>query len=112
MKTQKWLNRAKTSFLVFVFCAFLSMLAFFLHSRTWNEFFLGIGLFSLVGWVINPFPLFFSIIGIFHYLRERRDEQMRSSIGKRWILFPAIILGSVMVYMSGCCLTVVLTGGV
>ena len=112
MKTLKYLKRAKTCFVVFVFCGFLSSLAFFLHSRTWNDLFLGVGLFSMAGWFVNPFPMIFSIVGIGHYLPERRDVQMRSTIGKRWMLFPAIIFGSVLVFMSVCCLTVVLTGGV
>ena len=112
MKTLKWLKWTKISFAVFVFCAFLSYLSAFLHIRTWNDLFLGIALVSVAGWMLNPFPVIFSIIGIGHYLCERRDEQMRNSIGERWMLFPAIMLGSVIVFLTGCFLMALLTVGV
>ena len=112
MKTLKYLKRAKISFAVFVFFGFLSALAFFLHSRTFHDLFLTVGLLTMLGWAVNPLPVIFSILGIRHYLSERQNAEVRESIGRRWLMFPAIMLGSLVFSCLACCLIVALTGGV
>ncbi len=112
MKTLKYLKRAEISFAVFAFCGFLSALAFFLHSRTFHDLFLSVGLLTMLGWAANPLPVIFSIIGIRHYISERKDAEIREFIGKEWLLLPAIMLGTVLVFCMAAGLTVAWTGGV
>ena len=112
MKTLKYLKRAKISFAVFVFCGFLSIQAFFLNSRDWNDMYMTIGIFSMCGWIINPFPLYYAVFGLKHYWSERKNPIVRNRIGNQWWLFPVIGLLSIVIWMVSGLLFVEFTGGV
>ena len=112
MKTLKWLKRSKISFLLFLggcllMCFYLYYYKITLDNRWW-----GFGMIGMCGWILNPFPLIFAVVGFLRYLSERREAEVRTAVGIQWLYFPGIILGYAVVWYWSCCHFVWLTGGV
>lgn len=76
-----------------------------------NHLFFGIGLYTMLLWAVNPLPLIYTLKGLLQYRTERMDEDSRIIIGNNWLVFPAILLGSVVLYYLSAGIMVVLTGG-
>lgn len=76
-----------------------------------NHLFFGIGLYTMLLWAVNPLSLIYSLKGLLQYRTERMDEDSRIIIGNNWLVFPAILLGSVVLYYLSAGIMVVLTGG-
>ena len=76
-----------------------------------NDLFFGIGLYGMLLWAVNPFPLFCALKGILQFRSERKNEEDRIIIGRSWLLFPAIISGSNLLYCISGIIMVALTDG-
>ena len=111
METLKMYKKARLHFLVFACGCVISNFGFFLNRIMPRNLYLGIGLYSMLLWSVNPLPLLFSVKGLLHYCKNRKDEDTRTIVGKKWIALPAILLASVILYCLSAEIMVTLTGG-
>ncbi len=111
METLKIHKKAQFHFLVFACACLISNLGFFLNHIMPRNLYFGIGLYSMLLWAVNPLPLIYSVKGLLHYFKDRKDEDSRTIVGKHWLALPAILLGSVILYFFSAGIMVTLTGG-
>ena len=111
MATLKIHKKAQFHFLVFACACLFSNLGFFLNHIMPRNLYFGIGLYSMLLWAINPLPLIYSVKGLLHYFKDRKDQDNRTIVGRNWLALPAIILGSVILYFFSAGIMVTLTGG-
>ena len=111
MNTLKWIRKCKKHFLIFALACAVSNSGFYLNYVMPKDLFFGIGLYSMLLWAVNPLPLIYSVKGLLHYCRDRKDEDYRTIIGKKWLALPAILLISVILYYLSAGIMVALTGG-
>ena len=118
IKTIKYLKRTKClSLLYFLFC-FISIVLFAIHDyqqvtynySNWKLF--DVATLSVYLWMVNPMVLVVSVAGLKHYIKERKDLQKRTLIGKKWAAFILWSVASVLAWLVSGVLFVVLTGGV
>ena len=111
METLKIHKKAQFHFFVFACACLFSNLGFFLNHIMPRNLYFGIGLYSMLLWAINPLPLIFSLKGLLHYCRERKVADSRTIIGKKWLVFPTVLLGYVLLYFLSAEIMVAFTGG-
>ena len=111
MNTLKWIRRAKKHFLIFAAACAVSNIGFYLNQIMPYDLFFGVGLCSMLLWAINPLPLIYSVIGLLCYCIDRKCEDYRTIIGRKCLLLPAILLGSIILYCLSAGIMVELTGG-
>ena len=111
METLKMYKKARLHFLVFACACLFSNLGFFLNHIMPRNLYFGIGLYSMLLWAVNPLTLIYSLKGLLHYCKNRKDEDTRTIVGKKWIELPAILLASVILYCLSAEIMVTLTGG-
>ena len=110
MKTQKWLKRTKVSFLVFICCCLLMCFYLLYYKHTKDNRLALAGMIGMCGWLLNPTPLIFSVVGFLRYLAERRNAESCALVGNRWLYFLVTILGYIAIWYWTCCHFVWLTG--
>ena len=111
MNTRIWIQRATKHFLIFTSACVVSNIGFYLNYIAPKDLYFGIGLYSMLLWAINPLPLIYSVKGLLHYYKNRKDQDSRTIVGRNWLTLPAIILGSVILYFFSAGIMVTLTGG-
>ena len=118
IKTIKYLKRTKyLTLLYFLFC-FISIMLFVIHDyqqTTFNYFnrkLFGVAALSVYLWMVNPMALIVSVVGLKHYIKERKELEKRILIGKKWVAFVLWSVASVLAWLVSGGLFVVLTGGV
>jgi hypothetical protein len=104
-------KKAKLHIIIFTCACIISNIGFFLNYIMPKDIFFGIGLYSMLLWAINPLPLIYSVKGLLHYYKDRKDEDNRTIIGRKWMLLPAILIVSIALYCISACVMVSLTGG-
>ena len=113
MKTLQALRRAAIWSGVFCFFCVLSTVCFAIYYYFDVSYdFVGVGMLSVYGWMVNPLALISCIRCLKAYLKERKDSEAREIIGKRWIwifILPAI---TTVLWLAGGVLLVAFTGGV
>ena len=99
-------------FAVYLTFGLLSGMSFLLYRSTLGELWFRLGLILMYGWACNPLPLFFDAIGLGRYLRTRNDEGVKPLVGRRWRIYPVVMVGSVLLYGVFIVIMVTCTGGV
>ena len=113
MKTLKALKI--TSILQMIFCllCIASTICFALahYSAEWRTPF-RIANILVYGWLINPVAPISFVICLLLFLVERRQEENRQLIGRKWIWIIAWPIITTLFYFSTLILTIAFTGGV
>ncbi len=113
MNTRKALRRASIWSGIFCFFCVLSTVCFAIYYYFDVSYdFVGVGMLSVYGWMVNPMPILSCILCLTVYLKVRKDPEAKEIIGKRWIwifVLPAI---TTVFWLLGSILFVTFTGGV
>ena len=112
MKTLKALKI--TSILNGIFCFFCvaSTVCFAITRYCDSNLFFSIGNILIYGWMINPIGIISFVICLPLFLTERKDQESKNAMGKKWIwVFVWPIITTLLYLVSGI-LTVAFTGGV
>ena len=112
MKTLKALKI--TSILNGIFCFFCvaSTICFAITRYFDSDLFFSIGNILIYGWIINPIGIVSFIICFSLFLTERKNQEARKAMGKKWIWVFAWPIITTLLYLIAGGLTVAFTGGV
>lgn len=84
----------------------------YLHSAFHNTELFVVAKATVYLWIMNPMVLLVSAAVVKTYLKERRDEEKRKAIGKRWTsMFSWNLVAMIAWMITGLCI-VLITGGV
>lgn len=111
MDTLKLIKQAKLHFIIFACACIISNFGFYLNHVIPKDLFFGIGLYGMLLWAINPLPLIYSLKGLLRFRMDRKCEDNRTIIGRKWLVLPSILLGSTVLYCVSAGIMVALTGG-
>ena len=112
MKTLKALKI--TSILNGIFCFFCiaSTVCFAINRYFDIRAFFSVGDILIYGWIINPIGIVSFIICFSLFLTERKNQEARKAMGKKWIWVFAWPIITTLLYLIAGSLTVAFTGGV
>lgn len=112
MKTIKWLKTSIVLQSIFAFFCISATLCFAIHSYSDLDIFFSLGNILVYGWIINPIGLISVIVGLKFFFSEKRADEHRKIIGKKWLWFILFFIIDIILYLTAGVLMVVFTGGV
>ena len=112
MKNENCLRWTIIHFAIFLTFVLLSSLSLLLYRFTLSELGFGFGRILMYGWMLNPLPICFAVIGLGRYLLTRKEKGVRSAVGRRWLIYPVVMIGSVFLWCVFAGIHVACTGGV
>lgn len=112
MKTVKALKITSVLNSIFCFLCIASTVCFAVNRYFELRVFFDIATILVYGWIINPSGIISFIVCLALFLRERKSQKAKQTMGKQWIwIFIWPIITTVLYLTAGIC-TVAFTGGV
>ncbi len=112
MKTMRWLKISVVLQAIFVFFSVASILCFGINHYFDTRILGSIGEILAQFWILNPVAPVTLIVGLILYFAEKRDEENRLKIGRKWLWFIVLFAFDVLLYLTSAVLLVALTGGI
>lgn len=110
MKTIKFLKRSVILHTIYCVVCAISLACFYFDHHTIGTLH-SIGILLSYLWVINPMGIICLIIGLSKFFKERKDEEARKIIGKKWLIFILMFVAVTCVYFVSACTLVGIIGG-